>query len=45
MLSNAQIINKAGAIQTSSLSHGLLNPEQAKNLSSRLLMLQTFYRW
>ena len=30
MLSNAQLINKAGAIQTSSLSHGLLNPEQAR---------------
>lgn len=30
MLSNAQLINKAGAIQTGSLSHGLLNPEQAK---------------
>ena len=30
MPSNAQIINKAGAIQTGSLTHGLLNPEQAR---------------
>lgn len=30
MPSNTQIINKAGTIQTGSLSHGLLNPEQAR---------------
>ncbi len=30
MYSNAQIISKAGAIQTGSLSHGILNPEQAR---------------
>ncbi len=30
MPSNAQIISKAGTIQTGSLSHGLLNPEQAR---------------
>lgn len=30
MPTNAAIINKAGAIQTGSLSHGLLNPEQAR---------------
>lgn len=30
MPSNAQIINKAGTIQTGSLTHGLLNPEQAR---------------
>ena len=30
MPTNAAIINKAGTIQTGSLSHGLLNPEQAK---------------
>lgn len=30
MTSNAQIISKAGTIQTDSLSHGLLNPEQAR---------------
>lgn len=30
MTSNAQIINKAGAIQTGSFAHGLLNPEQAR---------------
>ncbi len=30
MPSNAQIINKAGAIQTGSLTNGLLNPEQAR---------------
>lgn len=29
MINNAEIINKAGTIQTGSLSHGLLNPEQA----------------
>lgn len=30
MPTNAAIINKAGTIQTGSLSHGLLNPEQAR---------------
>lgn len=30
MPTNAVIINKAGTIQTGSLSHGLLNPEQAR---------------
>ena len=30
MPTNATIINKAGTIQTGSLSHGLLNPEQAR---------------
>lgn len=30
MQTNASIINKAGAIQTGSLNHGLLNPEQAR---------------
>lgn len=30
MLTNAQLINKAGAIQTGSINHGLLNPEQAR---------------
>lgn len=30
MPTNATIINKAGAIQTSSLSHGLLKPDQAR---------------
>lgn len=30
MPTNAMIINKAGTIQTGSLSHGLLNPEQAR---------------
>lgn len=30
MPNNAAIINKAGAIQTGSLNHGLLNPEQAR---------------
>ncbi len=30
MATNAMIINKAGTIQTGSLSHGLLNPEQAR---------------
>lgn len=30
MHTNQQIINKAGAIQTGSLNHGLLNPEQAR---------------
>lgn len=37
MPSNAQIINKAGTIQTSSIAHGLLNPEQA-----RKFLQQTF---
>ena len=30
MLTNAQLINKAGAIKTGSINHGLLNPEQAR---------------
>ena len=30
MATNRQIINKAGAIQTGNITHGLLNPEQAR---------------